>query len=97
MPHATGPKIAIVTDSAACIPPAFVQKYDIRIVRYQLIWDGQTYLDGQGLTHAEFYRRFRESQTYPTTAQPTLGALSRFTQSLPKKRRVSSPFIFPSV
>ena len=74
MPHATGPKIAIVTDSAACIPPAFVQKYDIRIVRYQLIWDGQTYLDGQGLTHAEFYRRFRESQTYPTTAQPTLGS-----------------------
>ena len=74
MPHTTGPKIAIVTDSAACVPPVLAQEYDIRVVPYQLIWDGQTYLDGQGLTPAEFYARFRESETHPTTAQPTLGS-----------------------
>ena len=65
--------IAIVTDSAACVPPALAQEYGIQVVPYQLVWDGQVYLDGQGLTPAEFYRRFRTSPTYPTTATPTLG------------------------
>lgn len=66
-------KIAIVTDSASCVPPALAKEYRIQIVPFQLIWDGQVYLDGEGLTPAEFYRRFRTSSTYPTTATPTLG------------------------
>jgi len=65
--------VAILTDSAACVPPALAQEYGIEIVPFQLIWDGEVYLDGQGLTPAEFYRRFRASSTYPTTATPTLG------------------------
>jgi len=65
--------IAIVTDSAACVPPALAQEYGIQVVPYQLVWDGQVYLDGQGLMPAEFYRRFRASSTYPTTATPALG------------------------
>lgn len=69
----TIPRVAIVTDSAACVPPALAQEYGIQIVPYQLVWDGQVYLDGQGLTPAEFYRRFRTSATYPTTATPALG------------------------
>lgn len=65
-------RIAIVTDSAACVPEALRQEYDIRVVPYRLIWDGITYLDGRDLTPAEFYRRFRSCKTYPTTAQPSL-------------------------
>ncbi len=65
-------RIAIVTDSAACVPEPFRQEYDIRVVPYRLIWDGVTYLDGRDLTPAEFYERFRSCRTYPTTAQPSL-------------------------
>lgn len=63
----------IVTDSAACVPADLVRRYGIEVVPYQLIWDGQVYLDGQDMTPDEFYRRFRSSRTYPTTATPTLG------------------------
>lgn len=65
-------RIAIVTDSAACVPEPLRQEYDIRVVPYRLIWDGVTYLDGRDLTPAEFYQRFRSCCTYPTTAQPSL-------------------------
>lgn len=65
-------RIAIVTDSAACVPEALRQEYDIRVVPYRLIWNGATYLDGRDLTPAEFYQRFRTCKTYPTTAQPSL-------------------------
>lgn len=71
MSRLVSPRVGIVTDSSACIPPDLVREYDIHIVSHQLIWDGQTYLDGRGMMPAEFYRRFRESDTYPTTAQPT--------------------------
>lgn len=66
-------RVAVLTDSAACLPPALLDKYGILVVPYQLIWDGQVYLDGQDLTPAEFYRRLRVSRTYPTTATPTMG------------------------
>ncbi len=65
--------VAIVTDSAACVPPDLARAYRMQVVPYQLVWDGQVYLDGQGLTPSEFYRRFRTSSTYPTTATPTIG------------------------
>ncbi|MBC7255589.1 MAG: DegV family protein [Chloroflexi bacterium] len=67
------PGIAIVTDSAACLPPALAQEYGIYIVPYELVWDGETYLDGQDITPQEFYRLFRTRPTYPTTASPTIG------------------------
>ncbi len=65
--------VSVVTDSAACIPPDLRREYHIHVVPYQLIWNDQVYLDGRDLTPVEFYRRFRASSTYPTTATPTLG------------------------
>jgi DegV family protein with EDD domain len=73
MPDNLRKTVAIVTDSAACVPPALAQEYGIQVVPYQLVWDGQVYWDGQDLTPSEFYRRFRTSSTYPTTATPTMG------------------------
>ncbi len=67
------PQVAIITDSAACLPPAVAQEYGIRIVPYELVWDGVSYLDGQDITPQEFYRLFRTRATYPTTASPTIG------------------------
>ena len=61
----------VITDSAACVPAELVQEYGIQVVPYQLIWDGQVYLDGQDMVPDEFYRRFRTARTYPTTATPT--------------------------
>ncbi len=67
-------RIALVTDSAACVPNALKQELDIYQVAFELVWEGQTYRDGVDLTPAEFYKRFRQTRVYPTTTQPPLGA-----------------------
>ena len=66
-------RIAVVTDSAACIPPRFLSQYNIQVIPFQLVWEGQAFRDGVGMCPEEFYRRFRDSAAHPTTSQPTLG------------------------
>jgi len=75
-------KIAVVTDSVACIPLELVEKYGIHVIPFQLIWDGITYLDGESLKAEDFYRRLRQSKTHPTTSQPPVGAFTSLYQSL---------------
>ena len=91
MPDETRARVAVVTDSAATIPAALVQEYSIGIVPYELLWDGQAYLDGQGLTPTEFYQRFRQSDTYPTTSQPTLASFVKvYTQAVQRADAIIS-------
>lgn len=66
-------RIAVVTDSAACIPAHLVQEYDIHVVPFELVWDGRSYRDGVDITPSEVYRRLREAGSWPTTSQPALG------------------------
>jgi len=65
-------KIAVVTDSAACLPAELVRQYDIHVIPYGLIWDNEVFLDGVNITPEEFYQRFVHSSTYPTTSQPAM-------------------------
>ncbi|MGC8787322.1 MAG: DegV family protein [Anaerolineae bacterium] len=66
-------KIAVVTDSGACVPADLVRKYHIHVVPFQLVWDGKSYRDGIDITPSEFYQRLRKSTSLPTTSQPALG------------------------
>jgi len=66
-------RIAVVTDSAACVPAELVRKYEIHVVPFELIWNGQSFRDGVDITPTEFYRRLRKSNSWPTTSQPALG------------------------
>jgi len=75
-------RIAVVTDSAACIPRELIRRYDIHIVPFRLVWERQTYRDGLDITPAEFYARFRECETRPTTAQPSIGDFAALYQRL---------------
>lgn len=70
-------RIAVVTDSVACIPPALAQELDIQVIPLQVTLGANTYLDGVDLTPTEFYRRFRETTPHPTTSQPSLGSFAR--------------------
>jgi DegV family protein with EDD domain len=69
-------KIAIVTDSGACIPAELVQRYHIHVLPFELVWDGQSYRDGIDITPNEFYHRLRKATSWPTTSQPALGDLA---------------------
>jgi DegV family protein with EDD domain len=70
-------KIAVVTDSVACVPQELIEKYNIHVVPFVVIWDGRAYTDGIDLTAQEFYRLFGQNKSFPTTAQPSLADFVR--------------------
>ena len=61
-------KVAIVTDSTACIPQEMAEKYGIEIVPVVFIFGDQSYLDGVDMSTAEFYERLKSSEKLPTTS-----------------------------
>jgi len=61
-------KVAVVTDSTACIPPEMIKKYNIEIVPVIFIFGDRSYRDGIDMSTAEFYERLREAKKLPTTS-----------------------------
>jgi len=64
------PKIAIVTDSTAYLPKAFIDNHNIRVVPLKIHWNDKTYKDGIDISPSEFYKRLEKSSSIPTTSQP---------------------------
>ncbi|MFC1846159.1 DegV family protein [Chloroflexota bacterium] len=79
-------KIAIVTDSVACISEELQKKHDIRVAPVQIIWDRVEYRDGIDLTTTEFYKRLRTSKTLPTTSSGIPGEFTRIFEDLKKEK-----------
>lgn len=73
-----GHKIAVVTDSSAYIPPAALGSLDIPVIPLWLIWGEDRFRDGVDIDPPTFYRRLRESDTFPTTSQPSAGEFVEF-------------------
>ena len=69
--------VAVVTDSAADLPPALADRFGIHVVPVRVSLDGRDYLDRLGLTAAEFYRRMADSARLPQTSQPPPGDFRR--------------------
>ncbi len=74
-------KVAIVTDTTACVPREQVDRYDIEVIPVQLIVGDKTYRDGIDITPTEFYSMLRQSKNLPTTSssspEPYLEAYRR--------------------
>lgn len=65
--------IGIVTDSTADISPSLASDYGIHCVPAILVMDGQSYIDGEGITREAFYQKLPHMTTAPTTATPSDG------------------------
>ena len=63
-------KIAIVTDSSAYLPKAFVDRHKIRVVPLKIHWNEKTYRDGIDISPSVYYKLLARSSTIPTTSQP---------------------------
>jgi DegV family protein with EDD domain len=61
-------KVAVVTDTTACIPQEQVTRYDIEIVPVQLIFEDRAYRDGIDMSPTEFYALLRQANKLPTTS-----------------------------
>jgi DegV family protein with EDD domain len=65
------PKTAVVTDSTAYIPDDLCKKLNITVAPLNVIWGGETYIDGVTIKPAEFYTRLKDAKVMPTTSQAT--------------------------
>ena len=61
-------KVAIVTDTTACIPQEQVGRYNIEVVPVQLNFEDRSYRDGIDITSNEFYTMLRQAEKMPTTS-----------------------------
>lgn len=73
----TARRVAVITDSAADLPEALAERYDIYLVPVRVSVDGRDYLDKVGLATADFYRRMAEARDVPRTSQPPPGDFRR--------------------
>jgi DegV family protein with EDD domain len=73
-----GHKIAVVTDSTAYIPEEALGDLSIPVIPLWLIWGDERFRDGVDIDPPTFYRRLRESKTFPTTSQPSAGEFVDF-------------------
>jgi DegV family protein with EDD domain len=58
------PKVAIVTDSIACLPAELVRQYQLRVVPVNIHFDGRVYRDGVDITTKEAYRLLEEAPSH---------------------------------
>jgi DegV family protein with EDD domain len=66
-------RIAIVTDSTACIPESLLEELDIHWVPYYIYQGGETFRDQVTLTSREFYEWLPTVSDLPKTACPGPG------------------------
>ncbi|MBN1339495.1 MAG: DegV family EDD domain-containing protein [Bacteroidales bacterium] len=63
--------IALLTDSTCDLPRELVEKYQIHIVPLTVHFENDYYIDNVTITPDEFYSLLENSETLPTTSQPT--------------------------
>ncbi|MEW6142948.1 MAG: DegV family protein [Chloroflexota bacterium] len=86
------PRIAVITDSSALIPPETIRQYGIEIAPLHLLWDGKVYRDGVDMQPEEFFKKLRKSPTLPTTSGAIQAEFIRIFEAL--RGRVEHIVIF---
>ncbi|MDO4903004.1 MAG: DegV family protein [Limosilactobacillus sp.] len=75
-------KIAVVTDSTANITPEEAAQHDIHVVPIPFTIDGQTFREGVDISTEEFYDKLKNSSSFPSTSQPSIGQMMELYQQL---------------
>jgi len=65
--------VAIVTDSTAYPPPAWIEAYQLHVIPSIVVWSNKSYRDGIDLQAVEFFERLKVDPTHPTTSVASLG------------------------
>ena len=84
---------AVVTDSTTSLAPGVLERPDVRMVPLTFHFGpDETYTDKVDMSNAEFYERLRDSDVFPTTAQPAPGAFVRDLRGALRLRRHPGPY-----
>ncbi len=65
--------VAIVTDSTPYLPPALIERWDLRQVSLYVGWEGNLRPEPEYADLDAFYARLHASPQLPTTSQPSVG------------------------
>lgn len=76
------PRVAIVTDTGAELPPDEVARLGIHLVPQRLSVDGRNHVDRLSITPRELYQTMRNSPSTPRTSQPPPGDFRRLFEFL---------------
>lgn len=68
-------KIAWITDTAAQLEDAFIQKHDVHILPLGVVFSEGAYRESIDLTQEKFYDKLRLSKVSPKTSQPAIGEM----------------------
>jgi len=65
-------KVVVLTDSAADLPAALVEKYAIRVIPLYLTMGEKTWRDGVDISPNQFYELLKTTTDFPKTSQPNV-------------------------
>ncbi len=68
-------KIAWITDTAAQLDEAFIQKHHVYILPLSVIFSDGSFRESIDLTQKEFYDKLRLAKVSPKTSQPAIGEM----------------------
>jgi len=71
------PGIALVTNTAAAVPPELIARYGITLVPMQINFLDGHYEEGNEITTEEFYVRLLREDVVPSTSPPSVGRYAR--------------------
>src|SRR5689334_21454422 len=66
------PRIALVTNNAAALPPDLVERYGITLVPMQINFLDGNYKEGTDIGMQEFYDRLEREDVIPSTSPPSV-------------------------
>jgi len=75
----------IVTDHGVDLAPEQVEGLDLNYVPLNIMLDGKTYRGGEDLTSKKFYELLAESESMPSTSQPSPAEFAEVYRELAKK------------
>lgn len=78
-------EVAVVTDSTAGLPSATADKCGVHVIPTKVMFGKRAFYDGVDLTPENFYRMLKESDTLPTTSQPSAGEFLDFYRNLSRR------------
>jgi len=70
--HRRKSDIALVIDSTCDLPKEIIDKYQIHVVPLNVFFGESQFLDRLTITQEKFFHLLQTSETYPTSAQPSL-------------------------
>lgn len=73
-------KIALITDTASDLPLAIKEKYDIKVLHFQIVYPEKTFKDQEEITSKEVLAEIDEK--VPTTSLPSLEEMHQLFTSL---------------